>query len=102
MTRSGLLLRLSKKDTRDGLDVHDFTPFYRSVPFGVFDSFHLSATIENHPTVAVAAEATQVWKVLHRTGTLTWGRFPFFSPDHNCISVIAHSDLRCKLSVTPN
>jgi hypothetical protein len=57
MTRSGPLLRLSKKDIRDGLDVLDFIPFYRSVPFGVFDPFHLSTTIENHPTVAVAAEA---------------------------------------------
>lgn len=97
MTRSGPLLRLSKKDIRDGLDVLDFTPFYRSVPFGVFDPFHLSTTIENHPTVAVAAEAIQVWKVPHRTGTHQLGVvFPFFYP----ITIAFQSlHLQCKLRV---
>jgi hypothetical protein len=90
MTRSGPLLRLSKKDIRDGLDVLDFTPFYRSVPFGVFDPFHLSTTIEDHPTVAVAAEAIQVWKV-PQDRYINLGSFSLFLPDHNCISVIAPS-----------
>jgi len=75
MTRSGLLLWLSKKDIRDGLQILDLYQLYRSVPFGVFDPFHLSTAIENHPAVAVAAEATPVSKVLHGTSTLIWSLF---------------------------
>jgi len=62
MTRSGLLLWLSKKDIRDGLQILDLYQLYRSVPFGVFDPFHLSTAIENRLTVAVAVEATPIWK----------------------------------------
>jgi hypothetical protein len=58
MTRSGLLLRLSKNDISDGLDILDFTTFYRFVPFRIFYPFHFLTTIESQPTVAVAAEAT--------------------------------------------
>jgi hypothetical protein len=62
MTRSGLLLRLSKKGTRDGLQILDFTSFTDLFRSDSLPPFHLSTAMENHPTVAVAVEATPVWK----------------------------------------
>jgi len=92
MTRSGLLLWLSKKDIRDGLQILDLYQLYRSVPFGVFDPFHLSTAIENHPAVAVAVEATPVWESSPRDKYINLESLFPSSSDHSRVSVIAHSD----------